>query len=189
MKKALALVLSLAALLGGTAGTLAWLAESGEVKNTFTLGRVAISLCETRDGEPVYDQSYPLIPGTAWHKDPVVQVAEGSEDCWLFVKFREPSPKPKWMNYTSNLSAAAGWTQGDGTLIPADVWYRTVQKSDPLRRWELLAGDRLAFDDTLTEDNMPADGPVLSYTAYACQKRSGDAEFTAPQAWEKVKVS
>ncbi|MDD6236204.1 MAG: SipW-dependent-type signal peptide-containing protein [Clostridiales bacterium] len=76
--------------------TMAFLTSTDSVKNTFTVGKVAITLDEAAvktDGtyksdvhERVKANEYKLIPGHTYIKDPVVHVDEQSEDCWLFVK-------------------------------------------------------------------------------------------------------
>lgn len=105
MKKVLAL-LGCAVLLvvGSVAGTMAYLTSTKEVKNTFTIGKVTIELDEARvntDGKPldangtevtldkaarVTANTYRLMPGKTYTKDPTIKVDSGSEDCYLFVK-------------------------------------------------------------------------------------------------------
>ena len=70
-------------------GTLAYLTDSTEVVNTFTMGNVDITLDEaevTPDGTPVdpakrteAGNKYKLIPGKTYTKDPTVTVVKGSE--------------------------------------------------------------------------------------------------------------
>ena len=90
--------------------------QTGTVTNTFTVGKVKIDLDEalvdlygvpqkeektTVDGEEVTklvpvtkpedakrvtENTYKLIPGHAYTKDPTVYIADDSESCWLFVK-------------------------------------------------------------------------------------------------------
>ena len=95
------LLMSLAAVLlvaAGVFGTLAYLTSQSEVvTNTFTVGTVDITLDEALVGENgkeiegegaerVPANSYKLIPGTSYDKDPTVHVTAGSEDSWLFVE-------------------------------------------------------------------------------------------------------
>lgn len=76
-------------------GTMAYLTSNTEVvNNTFTVGSVEITLDETdvtvygvKDTDVrVTANSYKLIPGHFYIKDPTVHVTAGSEECWLFVK-------------------------------------------------------------------------------------------------------
>lgn len=188
----LALVLVLGCAVGGT---IAWLtAETDTVTNTFTVGDINIDLTETFNTDTNNDGTNDawqakLIPGFNYTKDPEVSVAAGSEDCYLFVKFEENNNPSTYLTYTSTLTAANGWTQGDGTNIPANVWYRKVMASDTTRSWELLSGNTISVKESLTKDNMPATGatPKLVYTAYAVQLyKSAGVEFSAADAWAKL---
>ena len=86
-----ALVLAL-----GVNATYAYLTDSAGVENTFTVGKVEITLDESKtdaygvvDGAataPVTSNSYMIIPGHKYVKDPVVHLQEGSESSYLFVK-------------------------------------------------------------------------------------------------------
>ena len=93
-----ALVLSFSCIIGTT---LAWLTDKTDsVVNTFTYGDIDIELWE----HPIKDNGYELdasatvvknedgykmIPGTILDKDPYVEIAVGSEACWVFIKIEE----------------------------------------------------------------------------------------------------
>ncbi len=89
--------------------TVAFLSESAAVSNTFTVGNVSIEMFES----PVNDDglidpalkdafqkaegytkktsdgnSYHLVPGKTFDKDPSVYVKANSEDCYIFIKAR-----------------------------------------------------------------------------------------------------
>lgn len=75
--------------------TLAYLTSTASVENTFTVGNVQITLDEAKvdvygkedaSAERVTQNTYKLIPGHHYTKDPTIHVAADSEDCWLFVK-------------------------------------------------------------------------------------------------------
>lgn len=72
--------------------TLAYLTSTDRVVNTFTVGNVQIKLDEAKvnlDGTPVQDadrvkaNSYKLIPGHTYTKDPTVTVLSGSESSYI----------------------------------------------------------------------------------------------------------
>lgn len=72
--------------------TIAYLTSTDEVVNTFTVGNVQIKLDEAEvnpDGTPVQDagrvkaNSYKLIPGHTYTKDPMVTVLSGSEESFI----------------------------------------------------------------------------------------------------------
>ena len=195
-KKTLALLLALVLVFGAAVGgTIAYLTDTTDpITNTFTVGKVDITLTETFNTDTDSDQENDawkaqLIPGTTYAKDPVVTVTADSEDCWLFVKFEEKNGAATYLDYTSNLTAANGWTQGDGTNIPSNVWYRAVNKADTTKSFQLLAGDStyptgcISVKDTVTNQNMnTASAAQLVYTAYACQS----ANMTVNAAWAEV---
>ena len=93
--KSKALLLTLCAVLlvaASVLGTMAYLTSSAEVENTFTIGKVEIKLDEakvTADGIPVEGaarvtaNSYKLMPGTTYTKDPTVTVKAGSEESYV----------------------------------------------------------------------------------------------------------
>ena len=190
-KRTLALILALVLVFGAAVGgTIAYLTDTTDpVTNTFTVGKVDITLTETFNTDTNGDQKNDawkaqLIPGTTYTKDPVVTVTADSEDCWLFVKFEEKNDAATYLNYTSNLTAENDWTRGDGTNIPSNVWYRAVNKADATKSFHLLDGDTVTINSTaVTNENMnTAANAQLVYTAYACQK----ANMTAVDAWAAV---
>lgn len=73
-------------------GTMAYLTDNKTVTNTFTVGSVAITMDEADvdDSTPNADRdqanSYKLLPGHEYTKDPTIHVASTSEECYLFVK-------------------------------------------------------------------------------------------------------
>lgn len=95
--KSKALLLTLCAVLliaASVLGTMAYLTSSAEVKNTFTVGKVEIKLDEAKVDElgnvvsdnRVTANSYKLMPGTTYTKDPTVTVLKGSEDSYVRMK-------------------------------------------------------------------------------------------------------
>ena len=191
MKKKLMTVLALVLVIAmSVAGTIAFLTDTtGPVTNTFTVGKVDITLTETFNTDTNGDQENDawqaqLIPGTTYTKDPVVTVTADSEDCWLFVKFEENGNPSTYLTYTSNLTLANGWTQGDGTNIPTNVWYRAVAKDAAVKSFHLLLNDTVTIDsDAVTNENMnTAANAQLVYTAYACQS----ANMNVNAAWAEV---
>ena len=184
--KAFAAVLALVLVLGcALGGTVAWLvAESGPVTNTFTYGDINIALTETTG------EDYKIIPGVDIAKDPKVTVEADSEACWLFVKVEENGT---FVADKVTYSAATGWTQGDGTKIPENVYYREVSAADAKKgvSYYVLAGDRdhpngvVNVSDTLTKEDIKGitTQPTLTFTAYAVQK---DGIADADTAWSKI---
>ncbi len=110
LSKAFVLVLCAALLVSATAfGTLAYLTDTQSVTNTFTVGKVAISLDEAKvntmgqrldrqggiwkesDGQDalaprVKSNLYHLVPGCTYVKDPTIHVDKDSEESYLYVE-------------------------------------------------------------------------------------------------------
>ena len=225
--KALILGLALVTLMGtAVGGTLAWLMDDTDpVVNTFTDSNITIDLDETTT-------TYKMIPGWTIAKDPYVTVEANSEDCWLFVKVTE-SDDPvlaDYIQYNVDVDAVStakktvgeeeldvthgGWTQGNGTDVPANVYYRKVAAANTNQYFAVLgsgtytadevaytwADDEVLVKPEVTEQDMDAiagdaDQPSLTFKAYAVQlfktNDNGSAEdtsdeFTAKEAWTKA---
>ena len=91
-KKVLITTSVIAVLVAGICVTLAFLTDKEEVKNTFTIGEVNISLNETAvnsDGKPiegaerVIENNYHLLPGNSYIKDPTITVEAGSDESFI----------------------------------------------------------------------------------------------------------
>lgn len=94
MKPFRALILMLCAVLlvvASVVGTLAYLQDSKSVVNTFTVGNVHLKLDEAvldDNGNPTAERSdqgnsYRLVPGKTYTKDPTVTVLKGSEESYV----------------------------------------------------------------------------------------------------------
>ena len=91
--KALLLTLCAVVLVIATVfGTMAYLTSTDKVENTFTVGSVNIKLDEAKanpDGSLVANadrvkaNSYKLLPGHTYNKDPMVTVLNGSESSYI----------------------------------------------------------------------------------------------------------
>ena len=177
-KKTLALLLALVLVLGVAAGgTLAWLIDKTDpVVNTFTYGNINIALTESTGN------NYKIIPGKDITKDPKVTVKATSEACWLFVEVKEEGT---FVADKVTYSIADGWTKGDGTKIPANVYYREVGAVTADTDFSVLKDNKITVKDTLTKEDIKniTTNPTLTFTAYACQK---DGINDAPTAWAKI---
>lgn len=158
-------------------GTVAWLtAKTEAVVNTFTYGDINIELAETTGND------YKIIPGVNIEKDPKVTVKKDSEACWLFVKVEEEGT---FVAGKVTYSIADGWTKGDGTNIPANVYYRQVGAVTENTDFAVLKDNMVTVSDTLTKADIKsiATNPTLTFTAYAVQK---DGFNTAAAAWAEA---
>ena len=172
----LALVLVIGCAVGGT---VAWLVSSTDpVVNTFTYGDINITLGETTGND------YKIIPGVNIDKNPKVTVKKDSEACWLFVKVEEEGT---FVANKVTYSIATGWTQGDGTNIPANVYYREVGAVTADTDFAVLKDNKVTVSENLTKAEVSSitaeNQPKLTFTAYAVQK---DGIASAAAAWEKA---
>lgn len=201
-KALLALVCAVALVFGSVFATYAYLTSTTDtVTNTFTVGKVEITLDEedvdgsettvTTEGRDIANE-YQMIPGKTYVKDPTVTVSDDSDDCWLFVTFKESNnalDNGKIIVYENNWD---GWTklkEENGTVI----YYREVLKADADRSWVLLTENEdeegnpynIEINEALSNETMPESGetPSLEFKAYAIQK---DGFNTAEQAWEEL---
>lgn len=168
---ALTLVLAAYWAVGGTA---AWLAaKSKPIASTFTFGDINITLTETDHQEQIK-----IIPGVDIPKDLKVTVQANSVDCWLFVKVEQTGTfVPDKVTY----SIDDGWTKGDGSQIPTNVYYREVNTATTDSVFSVLMGDKITVSNELTKADIEnITGPTLTFTAYAVQKEGIN---TAADAW------
>jgi sipW-cognate class signal peptide len=180
--KALLLTLCAALLVCATVlATMAFLTATDSVKNTFTVGNVAITLDEAEvdaNGQAVTPENrvdanqYKLIPGKAYTKDPTIHVATGSEDCWLFVKLENGLVDITGATTIENQMTAKGWAVIDATK---NIYaYRSIASADD---------DVVVFETfTLTKDAAVEDYETaeIVVTAYAVQ---ADGFTSAADAW------
>ncbi len=194
-------------LVGVIGATLAWLTDqTQEIKNTFTVGNIDITLTETgatdSDDEDtlVDNNSYKMIPGFTITKDPKVTVTAESEDCFLFVKLDKSANFDAFMTY----AMADGWTAGDGANldengnppegmngVPVGVYFRIVKHNDGNKEFNVIKDNTVTVKDTVTKADMDtlktASLPTLTVKSYAVQLyKTNEVEFTAAEAWAKV---
>lgn len=215
-KTSKALLLGLCALLlvgASVLGTMAYLtAKTEQVVNTFTVGNVGIDLWESKlengvlTSEHVKGNEYHLLPGETYPKNPTVEVADRSEDCYLFVKV-ENNIGALTITNTENghktiaqQMAANGWVavEGaenvyvlheksiDGTVLST----RTVAKAH--ETFPVFSEFTIKGEATLKDLATKADGKVLvneiTINAYAIQK-SGLSNTSDADLWDLAKPS
>lgn len=189
-KKTKALMLVLCAVLLVTAsvlGTMAYLTSTDKVVNTFTVGKVAITLDEAKvkeDGTPVAGaarvtgNAYHLLPGHTYTKDPTVHVQANSEDSFIFVKVENGIA-----NYEAGTTIAAqiaenGWQPLTGV---ANVYYKAYTKSAEITDLPVFGNFTIANHANAADgwNNFSAETKV-TVTAYAVQQ---DGFASAAAAW------
>lgn len=191
MKKSKAILMVVCAMLlvaASVMGTLAYLTSQASVTNTFSVGKVAITMDEAKVneyGEPVLNavgkvdrvdaNTYKLVPGHKYKKDPTIHVQAKSENCWVFVKIENglgadatlenmnPKFKPLWV---------------DNTLVDGVYYYENIVP------YSVNVTDLVVFDEfTFANDADPDDykNASIKVTGYAIQ---ADGFGTAKEAWE-----
>lgn len=189
MKKKLMTVLALVLVIAmSVAGTYAYLTSQAEVKNTFTVGKVAITLDEAKVDQwgvaiagvdRVNGNTYKLMPGHEYTKDPTVHFQAKSEASYLFVKVENGISGIEAADNTIAAQIAANnWTALDGVT---NVYYKQVGANATEN-----AIDYPVFSSFKIADNASTTGygdANITVTAYAIQ---ADGMTGAADAWTKL---
>ena len=177
-RKVIALVLCAVVLMAASVvGTLAYLTSTATVENTFTVGKVSITLRETdtdEDGSTVAN-TYKLIPGSTYTKDPTITVDSASETCYLFVDVQNSIA-----DYI-DIAMADGWTKLNGT-----VWYCEYTQGDS-NTFPVFKDNSFVVKTNADAVNgwsdINAESSKIIVTAYAIQKEN---MTDATDAWAKL---
>lgn len=191
MKKTLTVIIALVlVVVMSVAGTVAYLTSQATVTNTFSVGKVAITLDETKVdvyGVPLTGEqagrnarnTYKLIPGQPYTKDPIVHFQPDSEASWLFVKVENDiSSIEADSNTIAAQIVANGWTALTGET---GVYYRQVpaNTSNAAVDYPVFGSFTLKGDANVAD----YDGKTIVVTAYAIQAAGFN---TASAAWAEV---
>lgn len=191
MKKSKAILMVVCAMLlvaASVMGTLAYLTSQASVTNSFSVGKVEITLDEAEVDEygnrvvgaddlvaRVTSNKYKLVPGHTYTKDPTIHVQPKSENCWVFAKIENdlgvdvtlenmnPKFKPLWV---------------DNTRVDGVYFYENIVP------YSVNVTDLVVFDEfTFANDADPAQytNASIKVTGYAIQ---ADGFTTAVDAWK-----
>ena len=188
--------------------TVAYLTSNDTVTNTFTVGNVAIKLDEAKVGtdgkaltgdeaERVKENSYKLLPGHTYDKDPMVTVLAGSEPSYIkmTVTFSKASAldaifAPTGADLTSIFHGydADNWiAKGNTKDATADTrtyefWYKkTVDAPNGDVALDALF-DSITVPGEITGEQLATiQGMTITVNAYAIQ---ADGFANADAAWE-----
>lgn len=192
MKKKLMSVLAIVLVIAmSVAGTYAYLTSQDSVTNTFTVGNVAITLDEAKantDGslvagaDRVKANTYKLLPGHTYTKDPIIHVDAASENCYLFVKVENEIAAIEGANNVASQMTANGWVAVEGET---GVYAYTVNNA--LTAVEAGANvnvfGTLTIADTVTNTVLAGYADkTITVTAYAIQADGFDGK-TAADIW------
>ena len=164
--------------------TVAYLTSTDSVTNTFTVGKVAITLDEAQvteygvavEGDArVKANTYKLIPGHEYKKDPTVHFVAGSEASWLFVKVENGISAIEADTKIAAQIANNGWTALTGV---DGVYYQRVDANATSAAINYVVFEKFTLTDTA---NVSAyENAAIKVTAYAVQ---ADGFDTAKDAW------
>lgn len=187
-------------------GTIAYLTANDTVANTFTVGQVAINLDEAKvnpDGTPVANadrvkaNSYKLLPGHTYAKDPTVTVLKGSESSYIkmtvtFNKAKELDAifAPDGAKLTSIFKGYDGdqWIakgdtkDADANTRTYEFWYKEAVVAPTTDvKLDALFKSITVPNDITGKQLATIQGMMITVNAYAIQ---ADGFETAKDAWD-----
>lgn len=197
-KKVFLTVLCAAALVvASVLGTMAFLTSKDTVTNTFTVGKVNITLDEALvndAGQPINNDTdknvvdldkaprvktndYKLIPGHTYTKDPTIHVKANSEDSWIFVKVENGLSAIEAETTIANQIIDNGWTALEGQT---GVYYKEYTSNDEVEKLKVFG----QFELTDNADVTNYGAAQIKVTGYAIQKDGFETDVA--RAWEEV---
>lgn len=206
-KKAMLMTLCAIILVVATVfGTMAYLTSDDEVVNTFTVGKVEIKLDEApvdvngkaTTGDRVKANSYKLLPGHTYDKDPTVTVLAGSETS--YVKMTVTFSKANELDaiFAANGGAdltsifndydATNWIykgntkDADANTRTYEFWYKEAVGAPTADVALDALFDSITVPGTITKEQLATiEGMTITVNAYAIQ---ADGFADAAAAWE-----
>ena len=208
MKKSIALVMMAVLLVAASVmGTLAYLTSTDSVTNTFTVGKVKITLDEAKvmeDGKPVEGaarvkaNSYKLLPGHTYTKDPMVTVLKGSEPSYIKMTVTFSMAKeldaifaPTGADLTSIFNGydAANWIAKGNTkdananTRTYEFWYKEPVGAPTADVALDALFDFITVPGDITQEQLETiEDMTITVNAYAIQ---ADGSTDATDAWNK----
>lgn len=187
--KSKALLMTLCAVLlvaASVLGTMAYLTSQDSVTNTFSIGKINITLDEAKvddNGKAVVPEvrvkanAYKLMPGHEYDKDPTVHVTTlNSEDSYIFVKVVNDIADIEAGTKIAKQITDNGWKSLDGVT---NVYYQEYNKADGAK--DFVVFRNFTIDNTADATKLAQyDGKTVTITAYAIQK---DGFNDAKTAW------
>lgn len=171
MKRILLTIVSALLLMAVTvAGTLAYLqAQTDAVVNTFTYGNVKFvgngldeapvdEYGEVIEGDRRQENTYKLIPGHKYHKDPTVHIAADTEPCWVFIKVvneiadieAEHDTIAEQM-YAEGWRALEGQVDENGAPVENVYYYKDIIDTRDAAQKDIVVFSSFILKDNLSE--------------------------------------
>ena len=200
VKKGLLILCAVLLVAASVAGTVAYFTDSESVVNTFSVGKVVLGdenekgLDEAKVNEygeavegaaRVQANTYKLVPGRKYTKDPTVHVKNDSEDCYIFVKVENgikaiEAPAADGYKQIATQITDNGWNELDGV---AGVYWRKWEKPEDTTGTtdlEVFAEFKIGGDAVDAAKLKAHKDARITVTAYAIQAAGFD---TAADAW------
>lgn len=200
-KTSKALLLGLCAVLlvaASILGTMAYLTDNAKVENSFTLGKVKITLTEAKVNEKgkadnsvarVDKNTYKLVPGLTYDKDPTIYVDKESEDSYLFVTVADGIKDLENEDNTveDQMVASGMWKLVTGT---SNVYVYTNGGDDPELVTANVGKDGIKVFEHFTVRNTATEQDLINnkdnkiiVTAYAVQANGWDGTYADKAAY------
>ncbi len=190
--KILATALAAALLVTGTVfGTMAYLTDQEKVTNTMTVGNIDITLDEAKtdtDGtkvtpeERVQGNTYKLVPGHEYAKDPTVHVEADSEDSYVFVTVTNEIADIEAAETIGGYAPIAKQIENNGWAPLTGyegVYYQ--EYTSPAAATDLKVFDKFKIDGDVDNDTLAGYAEkTIVVNAYAVQQ---DGFGSAKAAW------
>ena len=170
--------------------TIAFLASSSAVSNTFSVGNIHMSIYESKvdaDGKAVtYDEgvrkdstgnNYTLIPGKTYDKDPTIYVEPKSVKSFLFVKLRNQIETIEYGNYSAT----------DEIEPNSDEKKLTIKEQMARHGWQLV-GSNDSGEVYVYSGNLDQSVALSSDKLAAIKDESNFAEATLISGSENVQT-
>ena len=203
--KTKALLMSLCAVLlvaASVLGTMAYLTDSKDVKNTFTVGNVAIKLDEAKvdengtqvvdkDGNPVArvtENEYKLLPGHTYVKDPTVTVLAPSVESYVRMKVTFNKASQIIAMCTDPEFAEDGPT-GVENAFPLIRMVKFVEAN--AAKWDGIIPDNMVDTEEMLADGkyFDAKNDTLTYYFYYTEPVAAiDADVKLATLFDSIKV-
>lgn len=150
------------------------------VTNTFTVGKVAITLDESAivDGKKdensprVFENKYHIYPGQTYDKDPIVHVDEKSEESYIFVKVENGL-----QNVPTTVTTDGETIKSTLNIESEDADYNNIAAQMATNGWKQLTVDGKDVDNVYYYEN----GNVKTV--------SGDSRDRELEVFKQFKIS
>lgn len=167
--------------------------KTDKVTNTFTVGKVAITLDEqdvdnsTADKDRDTKNTYAdILPGHTYVKDPIVHVIKNSEDCYLFVEVNnqfgiesghvaaDTDKGIKEYKTIAEQMSANGWTAVNNGNV---YYYESIVTKNTQKDFDVPVFEEFRVADTVSNSAKAGDITVKAYAVQA------DGFANAVDAW------